>query len=209
MKKAPKPANERERLAALQGYELLDTEYEDAFDSMTRLASSLCRVPIALVSLIDDNRQWFKSNCGLPGVSETSRDVSFCGHAILEHGLFEIPDAREDPRFADNPVVTGPPYVIFYAGMPLIEPGGMALGTLCLIDHTPRKLTKTQRLQLADMAQSVVGLILMRIRRTELDEFALARAENEQASSRLQKHTANLKAIAGTVTTRRVGPTSR
>jgi GAF domain-containing protein len=193
---ARKPTNESERLNALRGYELLDTESEAAFDAMTRLAATLCRVPIALVSLIDENRQWFKSQCGLPGVSSTGLDVSFCGHAILQNGIFEVPDALEDPRFADNPLVTGEPHVRFYAGMPLIEPGGMPLGTLCVIDRKPRKLTKRQRLQLEDLAQSVVGLILMRIRRSELDEYRLARVENDRACSRLKNHAEQLKRLA-------------
>jgi GAF domain-containing protein len=177
-----KPTNEHERLNALRGYELLDTESEAAFDAMTRLAATICRVPIALVSLVDENRQWFKSQCGLDGVTSTGRDISFCGHAILQNGLFEVPDAREDPRFADNPLVTGEPHIRFYAGMPLIETGGLALGTLCVIDRTPRKLKKTQRLQLEDLAQSVVWLILTRIRRSEMDEYRLALAETSKTS---------------------------
>jgi GAF domain-containing protein len=163
---------------------------------MTRVAATLCRVPIALVSLIDENRQWFKSQCGLPGVASTGRDVSFCAHAILQNGILEVPDAREDARFADNPLVTGEPHIRFYAGMPLIEPGGMALGTLCVIDRKPRKLTKRQRVQLEDLAQSVVGLILMRIRRSELDAYRLARVENDQACSRLENHAEQLKRLA-------------
>jgi GAF domain-containing protein len=113
--------------------------------------------------------------------------------AILEKGIFEVPDAREDPRFADNPLVTGEPYIRFYAGMPLIEPGGMALGTLCLIDRKPRKLTKAQRLQLADLAQSVVGLILMRIRRSEMEAYRLSLSENEKSSVELKKLAEQLK----------------
>lgn len=168
------PTNEQERLDALRRWEVLDSESEAAFDAMTRLAATLCRVPIAIVSLVDEKRQWFKSQCGLPGVTSTARDVSFCGHAILGTGIFEVSDAREDPRFADNPLVVGEPYVRFYAGMPLIELGGMALGTLCVIDRKPRTLTATQRRQLQDLAQSVVGLICMRIHRSEIDEYRLA-----------------------------------
>jgi GAF domain-containing protein len=194
---ARKPANERERLAALRGYEVLDTESEAAFDALTRLATTLCRVPIALVSLVDENRQWFKSRCGL-AASSTARDISFCAHAILEQGIFEIPDARKDPRFADNPLVTGEPHVVFYAGVPLIEPGGLPLGTLCVIDRKPRKLTKTQRLQLEDLAQSVVGLILMRIRRSEMDIYRLALAENERLCAELNDHAEQLKATTRT-----------
>jgi len=193
---ARKPTNERERLNALRGYEILDTEAEAAFDAMTRVAATVCRVPIALITLIDDERQWFKSQCGMPGVSSTGRNVSFCAHAILQSGLFEIPDAREDVRFADNPLVTGDPHIRFYAGVPLVEPGGMALGTLCVIDRKPRTLTKRQRLQLEDVAQSVVGLILMRLRRSELDEYRQARIDNDEACARLKEHSERLERLA-------------
>jgi GAF domain-containing protein len=190
------PSNECERLNILRAYELLDTEPEEVFDAMTRLASNLCRAPIALVSLIDEKRQWFKSSCGLEGVTSTGRNVSFCAHAILEQGIFEIPDARKDPRFADNSLVTGDPHVVFYCGVPLIEPGGMALGTLCVIDHKPRRLTKAQKLQLTELAKSVVGLIVMRIRRSEMDAFRLTLADNKRTLSRLKKHSNSLKVIS-------------
>jgi GAF domain-containing protein len=158
--------------------------------------ANLCRVPIALVSLVDDDRQWFKAQCGLDGVTSTGRDLSFCAHAILQQGIFEIPDTLDDPRFADNPLVTGAPFMRYYAGVPLIERGGMPLGTLCVIDRKPRRLIKRQRQQLEDLAASVVGLILMRIRGSELEAFRRSRAENAGACQRLREHTAQFKTLA-------------
>ncbi|MEB3263916.1 MAG: sensor domain-containing diguanylate cyclase [Synechococcus sp.] len=147
-----KPPNEPERLAALQRTGLLDGPAEERFDRLTRLARRLFDVPIALVTLVDANRQWFKSCLGLEA-RETSRDVSFCGHAILGDGMFVIPDARCDPRFADNPLVTGEPYIRFYAGRPLQDAHGHRLGTLCLIDSRPRMLTCQDLKALEDLAQ--------------------------------------------------------
>ncbi|MEQ9363636.1 MAG: ATP-binding protein [Leptospirales bacterium] len=149
---APIPTNDADRLATLRGLEILDTDSEERFDRVTRLASSVLRVPIALVSLVDANRQWFKSCVGL-GASETPRDVSFCGHAIQSDDLFYIPDAREDARFADNPLVTGEPFVIFYAGQPLKAVNGLNMGTLCVIDHEARTLTDHDKTILKDLAR--------------------------------------------------------
>lgn len=134
-----KPANEATRIDALHGLNL-DAAPEERFDRLTRLAKRLFNVPIALVTLIDKDRQWFKSCVGLD-VSETSRDVSFCGHAILQNELMLVPDAREDLRFHDNPLVTGAPNIRFYAGYPLTVPDGNKLGTLCLIDTKPATST--------------------------------------------------------------------
>jgi GAF domain-containing protein len=133
------PDNETERLAALHALLILDTPPEQRFDKIVEFAASEFEVPIALISLIDRERQWFKANVGLP-VCETGRDISFCGHAILAPGIMVVPDAREDARFADNPLVTGEPGIRFYAGAPLVLPSGAALGTLCLIDRRPRTL---------------------------------------------------------------------
>ncbi len=148
----PLPVDELQRLEALERSGLLDGPPEERFDRLTRLARRLFDVPIALVSLVDANRQWFKSCLGL-AVTETSRDVSFCGHAILSDGVFIIPDARLDPRFADNPLVTGEPHVRFYAGRPLQDADGRRLGTLCLIDHRPRSLDARDLEDLEDLAQ--------------------------------------------------------
>ncbi len=151
MQHPPIPDNEDARLAALHSLRILDTPFEERFDRITRTTARLFRVPVALVSLVDENRQWFKSCHGLD-TRETPRNVSFCSHAILSDGPLIIEDARLDPRFADNPLVTGKPHVIFYAGQPLSGPGGHKLGTLCLIDHRPRLFAEDERTALRDLA---------------------------------------------------------
>ncbi|HEY7065756.1 MAG TPA: GAF domain-containing sensor histidine kinase [Chloroflexota bacterium] len=151
MKSPALPADEPARLAALQALNILDTPPEERFDRITRVARHLFSVPIALISLVDANRQWFKSAQGLTE-RETSREVSFCGHAILGGGPFVVADARDDPRFADNPQVTGPPQVRFYAGYPLGDAAGHRLGTLCLMDCAPREFGAEERGLLRDVA---------------------------------------------------------
>jgi len=131
------PANEAKRIEALRSLQVLDTPPEERFDRITKIAQHVFDVPIALVSLVDESRQWFKSKQGLE-VCETGRDVSFCGHAILRDDALVVPDAFLDKRFADNPLVTGEPHVRFYAGHPLADAAGFKLGTLCIIDHRPR-----------------------------------------------------------------------
>jgi PAS domain S-box-containing protein len=162
--KAALPPGEIQRLARLRALGVLDSAPEPLFDSLTRLAAQIAGTPIALVSLIDEQRQWFKANVGLPGVQQTPRDFAFCAHAILERDVMTVADARTDPRFADNPLVTGDPGIRFYAGAPLALPGGERLGTLCVIDRAPRQLTESQRLQLAELAQAVVQALLLRER---------------------------------------------
>lgn len=152
---APQPSeNEVSRLQALRVRGILDTPSEERFDRLTRLGQRLFGVQIALISLIDADRQWFKSKQGLD-VCETSRDISFCGHAILASDLFVVPDALRDPRFADNPLVLGAPHIRFYAGAPLTSADGFRLGTLCIIDSAPRTLTEDERLMLRDLADLV------------------------------------------------------
>ena len=166
---APLPANEAERLERLRALAVLDTAPEALFDTLARLASSICGTPIALLSLVDHGRQWFKANVGLPGVSETPRDVAFCAHAIVEGDLLEVPDARADPRFTANPLVTGEPGIRFYAGAPIELAGGVRLGTLCVIDRMPRGLSDAQRTQLRELARAAAEAL-------ELRERALAAA---------------------------------
>ena len=168
MKAAPLPQNEDERLAELLSYDVLDTEAEQLFDDLTALASQICETPIALISLIDPNRQWFKSRVGLDA-EETSRDIAFCSHAILQSDVFEIPNATLDPRFHDNPLVTGAPDIRFYAGAPLITPSGHAIGTLCAIDSKPRKLTETQKASLQTLSKSVVAHLELKRKNRELE----------------------------------------
>ncbi|MFG6486408.1 GAF domain-containing protein [Roseateles sp. BYS78W] len=134
---APIPADDDARLQALRELLILDTSPEERFDRIVEFAAAEFDVPIALVSLIDRERQWFKARVGLD-VCETSREISFCGHAILQRELFEVLDAARDPRFADNPLVVGAPFIRAYLGAPLVLPGGAAVGTLCLIDTKPR-----------------------------------------------------------------------
>ena len=150
MKKPDIPENEDARLDALIALNILDTPSEERFDRLTRLAKRTFDVPIAIVSLVDENRQWFKSSIGL-GVSETSRDISFCGHAILGDELFIIPDATKDERFADNPLVLGQLNIRFYAGYPLKTINGEKLGTFCIIDNRTRNFSKEDIKTLEDL----------------------------------------------------------
>ncbi len=148
------PADETERIEALRDLRILDTPAEERFDRYTRLASALFRVPTVLVSLVDSDRQWFKSAHGLEA-EETPRDRAFCAHAILEANVFEVTDASVHPDFADNPLVIGPPYVRFYAGIPLTVQGRYRVGTLCLIDYFPRELSAKEKALLKDLGQLV------------------------------------------------------
>lgn len=152
MQAAPNSPDEAQRLATLHALDVLDTGPEEEFDALVRVASLVCGVPVSLVSLIDTERQFFKANIGLPGVSETPRDIAFCAHAILGDGLFEVPDASLDPRFSDNPLVTGHPDIRFYAGAPIAMGDGQRIGTLCVIDRNPRQLSDAQREVLKSLA---------------------------------------------------------
>nr|WP_314899739.1 GAF domain-containing protein [uncultured Deefgea sp.] len=149
------PDNEALRIETLRQFLILDTPPETRFDNLTKAAASFFRVQIAVVSLVDVNRQWFKSICGLDA-TETPRDISFCGHAILHNEVMVIPDALKDERFADNPLVTGEPKIRFYAGAPLTVNNGVNIGTLCLIDRNPRQMSAEEIEMLADMAKVVV-----------------------------------------------------
>lgn len=162
--------NEYERLAALHRYQIIDTLPEKAFDRLTELASLICQAPISMVSLIDQHRQWFKSHVGLD-IKETSRDVSFCQYAILDNNLFEVEDATLDSRFSENPFVLSDPHVRFYAGYPLTDPDGYILGTLCVLDRTARKLTKSQQQALKLLGEMATDLIVEHRQKQELNYF--------------------------------------
>ncbi|HEV2606887.1 MAG TPA: sensor domain-containing diguanylate cyclase [Xanthomonadaceae bacterium] len=182
------PANEPLRLDTLRSLNILDTEPEERFDRLTRLAKRLFGVPIALVSLVDSNRQWFKSCVGLP-VRETSRDISFCGHAILGDDIFHIPDAAHDERFFDNPLVTGSPHIRFYAGCPLRAHNRSIVGTLCLIDDKPRELTDEDRALLHDLAQ-MAEQELAAVHLATMDE--LTHLSNRRGFEALAQHALNV-----------------
>lgn len=174
---ASQPANETQRLEALQSYEILDTTPEKEFDDLARLASQICGTPIALITLVDAARQWFKAKVGLD-VPETSRDTAFCAHAILEpEQLLVVPDATKDERFADNPLVVDDPSIRFYAGMPLVNKDGYALGTLCVIDRVARK-------QLTPMQEEALGI---------LGRQAVAQLELRRAFRELEGHRTHLE----------------
>ena len=168
MLKAPETKNEKSRIEELKNYQVLETEEEKVFDDITKLASSICKTPTALISLVDSNRQWFKSRIGLDA-KETPRDVSFCGHAIDQTGIFEVQDAQQDSRFADNPLVTGQPFVRFYAGAPLITPSGLAIGTLCVIDQIPHTLNSSEKQALEILAKHVVSLFELNLANSKLE----------------------------------------
>ncbi|RFM30283.1 GAF domain-containing sensor histidine kinase [Deminuibacter soli] len=170
MKVAPMPVNEKERLAELYRHELLDTPYEKDFNDIVQLASQICQVPVSAISLIDSGRQWFKAKVGIE-YPEGPRSESFCGHAILEDHLFEIPDALQDERFADNPAVTGTIGIRFYAGMPLVTEKGYKLGTLCVGDTVPRHLSEEQQYTLKVLGSQVMRLFELRIRNNELQNL--------------------------------------
>lgn len=155
MQRPETPPDEKNRLFALSGYQILDSEAEESYDRITRLAAEILDVPITLVSFVDENRQWFKSKYGM-SVNETPREISFCGHAILQDDLFLVEDVLADERFRSNPLVVGEPKIGFYAGVPLKTPSGHNIGTLCAIDNKPRILTNKQKSLLTDLAKIVV-----------------------------------------------------
>jgi len=163
MKKAPLPKNEQERLKALYSYEILDTEFEKEFDELVKLASHICNTPISLVSLISENRQWFKAKLGLD-FRETDRDIAFCAHAIPNNDLMIVENATEDERFFDNPLVTESPDIKFYAGIPLTTPEGFNLGTLCVMDNKPGSLDEVQKQALKTLAAQVITQLELRIK---------------------------------------------
>lgn len=153
---------ESQRLDALKSYDIMDSLPEEDYDDITLLASEICRMPVSLISFIDDTRQWFKSAAGIE-VRETPREFAFCAHTIRDRdNVLVVKDSREDERFAHNPLVKGEPPVIFYAGAPLVTPDGYALGSLCVIDHRANKLTARQQRALKVLARQVVNLLELR-----------------------------------------------
>jgi signal transduction histidine kinase len=186
---APLPANETDRLAALYALGVLDSAPEKDFDDIVALASAVCAVPMSLVSLIDADRQWFKARIGTD-LTETSRDLSFCAHAILGKDLLVVPDARQDARFADNPAVTGDEGVRFYAGAPLVTTEGFGLGTLCVVDSEPRRLDVEQLQALRALARQVTSQL-------ELRRYAVALANTTARLQELERRKDDLAALVG------------
>ena len=185
--------SEKKRLKVLWQYDVLDTIPEALFDDLTELAAGICEAPIALISLVDEKRQWFKSKFGIT-VNETSRDVSFCAHAIQQPDLFIIPDATQDVRFASNPLVTSDPKIRFYAGAPLTTPDGYALGTLCVIDKVPRELRSEQKQALRILARHVVSQLELRRRSKESQNNTRTPGQREEDNNRLKNQLTRLKA---------------
>jgi GAF domain-containing protein len=192
-----KPLNETARLAALERYAILDTDPEDSFDDLTRLASFICKTPIAMISLIDDDRQWFKSRVGV-AVSETPREVAFCSTAILQSEIFVVPDALQDDRFRNNPFVIAAPHIRFYAGAPLINEDGYALGTLCVVDQTPRELSPEQTDALKSLSRLVLAQMEFRRNLILLKEALSDRTKEEhEREQELLKLQATLMRVLG------------
>lgn len=194
----PIPEHEVERLNTLRGYGILDTHPEDRFDDLTRLAASFCGTPISLISLVDEDRQWFKSKAGLE-VCQTAREDAFCTHAIMSPELFVVPDASQDPRFANNPLVTGELHVRFYAGAPLAAPNGHHLGALCVIDRVPRELSREQLEALRTLSRQVMAQVVLGKNLDDLRVALKAREELEQHMQNLIQDFQEAKAVLNTL----------
>jgi len=180
----PKPIkNEAARVEALHKYAILDTEPEQAFDDFVLLASFICKTPIALISLVDEDRQWFKSKVGV-SLSETSRDIAFCATAIQQPDILVVPDTLNDDRFRNNPLVVSEPNVRFYAGAPLIDEDGHALGTICVLDRVPRKFLPDQQATLKALSRLVLAQLEFRRNLMLLKEALVDRTKEEHERER-------------------------
>jgi len=186
--KAPIPRTDKKRLKVLWQYDVLDTVPEEVFDDLTELAARICEAPIALITLVDEKRQWFKSRVGIT-VKETSRDISFCAHAISQSDLFIVTDATRDKRFSHNPLVTADPKIRFYSGAPLVTPDGHALGTLCVIDKVARELTDDQKQALRVLARHVMTQLELR---RHANELAKAHEHRDEIKKELEQVKADL-----------------
>lgn len=182
--------NEDERLQKLLRYRVLDTDAESAYDDLTAIAAHICGTSTSAISFVDVARQWFKAKVGTD-VTECPRELSFCAHAILQSAVMVIPDTHEDERFAHNPLVTGEPYVRFYAGAPLISPDGYTVGTLCVMNREPKQLTAAQVLMLEAIARQIVSQLEMRLMRQRIEHETIekekARTELKQSNIILEK----------------------
>jgi diguanylate cyclase (GGDEF)-like protein len=188
----PIPENEDQRMRILADYNILDSLPEQAYDDFAKLASAICGTPIALITLLDDQRQWFKANVGL-GVSETPRSQAFCAHAIMDPGeVMTVEDATLDQRFAANPLVTGDPGIRFYAGAPLVAPTGEALGTLCVIDREPRNLNETQREALQILSREIIVQLELRRSIATLEQAVL---DQERYVELLQEYQRDIEKV--------------
>lgn len=185
------PSNENERLHALKEYSILDTLPEEEYEDITYLASQICKTPISLISLIDDKRQWFKSRHGIDE-SQTPREVSFCAHVINDPtNILVVNDSRKDIRFHDNPMVTGDPFVIFYAGVPLVNPDGYPLGTLCVIDKKPKNLHTLQLKALKSLSNQIIKVFELRKKKLELEALNYSLESQNKALTRFAHITAH------------------
>ena len=180
----PIPEHEADRLNTLRGYGILDTRPEECFDDLTRLAAFVCGTPISVMSLVDEDRQWFKSKVGIEA-RQTPREHAFCAHAIMSPEMFVVPDATKDPRFASNPLVLGEPHIRFYAAAPLAAPNGHHLGALCVIDRVPRQLSREQLEALRILGRQVMAQVVLGKNLHDLKTALKARDEAEHDMERL------------------------
>jgi hypothetical protein len=199
----PIPEHEADRLDTLRGYGILDTHPEERFDDLTRLAAFVCGTPISVMSLVDEDRQWFKSKIGIEA-RQTPREHAFCAHAIMSPEMFVVPDATKDPRFAHNPLVVGEPHVRFYAAAPLAAPNGHHLGALCVIDRVPRELGREQLEALRILGRQVMAQVVLGKNLHELKAALKAREEVEHDMERLIRDYQEAKTMIRTLTCKKV-----